>query len=376
MKVLFLTKHYPPAEGGIERNGHMLCTDLVEAGVDVEVVASAEGRIASQIEEVDGVKVHRLDRQLSINSAPITFDLPRLLRSKAAEFDMIHINFPNPWTDLLYLALCRDRKALLTYHADIDRPRNSLGGLLLKGYNPFMHRVLNRVSAIVVTSPNNLENSPSLRPYAAKCHVIPMPVDGAALQQVDDAAVEQERSRFGDFVFFIGRHVAYKGVRYLIEAMEQVRQAQLVIGSRGPLEEELKRQARECGLAERVHFVGRISDGRRRALFHACRCFVLPSVSPAEAFGIAMAEAMACGKPAISTDLGTGTSFVNLDGVTGYVVEPRSSAALAKKINALLGDEEMCTRLGRQARERAMGEFDRSIVVERTRRLYGEVLAG
>ena len=99
-------------------------------------------------------------------------------------------------------------------------------------------------------------------------------------------------------------------------------------------------------------------------------------VAPAEAFGFAMAEARAGGKPAISSDLGTGTAFVNLDGVTGYVVEPRSSAALAEKINALLGDEEMCTRLGRQARKRAMGEYDRSIVVERTLRLYGEVLAG
>ena len=89
-----------------------------------------------------------------------------------------------------------------------------------------------------------------------------------------------------------------------------------------------------------------------------------------------LAEAMACGKPVISTQLNTGTSFVNLDGISGYVVPPKDSAALAAKIEVLLYDESTCIKLGQQAKERAEKHFDRPIVVRETLRLYEEVLAG
>lgn len=374
MKVLFLTKYYPPAEGGIERYGYMLCSDLVAGGDHVEVVAASEERAPSRQEAFDGVKIHRLDQQFNVSSTPVTLDLPRLLHAVVDDFDLIHINFPNPWTDLLYLALCQGRKVVLTYHSDIFRPARSLSGLLLRAYSPFIRWVLSRVTAIIVSSPNCVVSSPFLNPHRAKCRVIPMPVDVAEITQVDDNLVIEERERFGDFVFFLGRLVHYKGVRYLIEALDRVHDGVLVIGSDGPLEEELKNQVDRLGLGQRVHFLGRITDERRRALYHACRCFVLPSISHAEGFGIVLAEAMACGKPVISTQLQTGTSFVNLDGVTGYVVPPGDPVALAEKIEILLHDDEIYARMACKARERAESQFDRPIVVDKTRSLYEDIL--
>ena len=85
---------------------------------------------------------------------------------------------------------------------------------------------------------------------------------------------------------------------------------------------------------------------------------------------------MACGKPVISTQLQTGTSYVNIDGVTGYVVPPCDSKALADKIEVLMHDEEIHRNMGQQAKLRAETEFDRPIVTEKTVRLYEEVLAG
>jgi glycosyltransferase involved in cell wall biosynthesis len=375
MKILFLTKYYPPSEGGIERYGHMLCSDLLALGIEVEVVAVSEDKESEGEEWIDGVKVYRLLPQLNFNSTPITFDLPRLLKEKADGFDLLHLNFPYPWTDLLYLASWSHRKTVMTYHSDIFRRKWSLSGMLLRAYHPVIHKVLARVSAIIASSPNCIENSPFLKRRSGKCRVIPMPVDVTDLDAVDSAAVAEESALFGRFVLFVGRLVYYKGVRYLIEALAQVPEARLVIVGRGPLEAELKQLAAELGLEDRIFFLGKITDDRLRAIYHACRCFVLPSVSHAEGFGIVLAEAMACRKPVISTQLQTGTSYVNLDGVSGYVVPPQNPAALAKKIDILMRDEALYKKLGEQARHRAITHFDRSIVVRETLNLYEEVLA-
>lgn len=96
MKILFLTKYYPPSEGGIERYGHMLCSDLAARGIGVEVVAASEEREATREEWVDGVKVHRLRPELNFSSTPITLGLPLLLKDLIDDFDLLHINFPNP----------------------------------------------------------------------------------------------------------------------------------------------------------------------------------------------------------------------------------------------------------------------------------------
>jgi glycosyltransferase involved in cell wall biosynthesis len=376
MKVLFLAKYYSPAEGGIERYSHMLCCDLLKRGVEVEVIAASETKGSSREEVVDGVKVSRLNAQALINSTPITLELPSLLRSRIDDFDLVHLNFPNPWTDLLYLALCRKHKAVMTYHSDIFRSKRSLGGLLLKAYQPFIYRVLRRVDGIIASSPNLIENSPFLTDLREKSRAIPMPVDQSAFSEPDIDLVGELRGQYRDFALFVGRLVYYKGVRFLIEAMEMLERVNLVIVGTGPLELELKQQVNDLGLESRIFFAGNVSDYRRQALYHACKCFVLPSIAHAEGFGIVLAEAMACGKPVISTELMTGTSYVNLDGVTGYVVNPCDSLALAEKIDLFVRNNKLGAEMGQRARQRIEGGFTREIVTDQTLALYSDVIAG
>ena len=376
MKILFLTKYYPPSEGGIERYGHMLCTELVRRGIHVEVVAASEEHKASHEETVDDVKVYRLDYQLKVSSTPITFGLLSLLPRLAPDFDLVHINFPNPWTDLLYLTLCRRMKAVLTYHSDIFRRSGTFSGTLLKTYQPLIHYLLSRVSAVIASSPNCVENSPFLSLRRERCRVIPMPVDPATLELPTETTLEPVEKEFGTFVLFVGRLVYYKGVRHLIEAMAHLSDVNLVIVGRGPLEEELRAQGRGLGIDKRVFFLGKVSDEKLKMLYHGCQCFALPSVAHAEGFGIVLAEAMSCGKPVISTELSTGTSFVNLDGVTGFVVPPGDAVTLADRISRLVVDGELQKRLGMQGRTRVLENFTKEIVVDRTIELYEDVLAG
>jgi rhamnosyl/mannosyltransferase len=100
---------------------------------------------------------------------------------------------------------------------------------------------------------------------------------------------------------------------------------------------------------------------------------VLPASERSEAFGTVQIEAMASGLPVVCTELGTGTSFVNVHGKTGLVVPARDSAVLATAILSLLGDEKLRQEMGRNARERALQEFSLQTMVDRITKLYEEV---
>ncbi len=95
--------------------------------------------------------------------------------------------------------------------------------------------------------------------------------------------------------------------------------ATILIAGDGPLAEPLKAQAAAAGLGSRVQFLGHLTDNEIVAHFHACDVFVLPSVTRAETFGVVQLEAMACGKPVVSTDLPTGVPWVNRHLETGLV---------------------------------------------------------
>ena len=242
-----------------------------------------------------------------------------------------------------------------------------------------MRRVLARADLITVSSPNYIQTSPYLRPLAMKCRVIPHGADLSRFEPtpeiIQQAAAIRQRYHQKPLLLFVGLLRYYKGLAYLIEAMQQV-DAQLLVVGQGPQGEEWRVLSDRLGLTDKVIFLGRVGDQELLALYQACDTFVLPSIHRSESWGAVQIEAMASGKPVICTELGTGTSFVNLDGVTGYVVPPEDSTALATAINRLIGDPDLRLRLGHNARQRAQQEFSATIMIERLVQFYREALSG
>jgi rhamnosyl/mannosyltransferase len=143
----------------------------------------------------------------------------------------------------------------------------------------------------------------------------------------------------------------------------------VLIGGIGPMMAQWQALAEVRNIADKIAWLGEVPDADLPTLYHLADLFVLPATHTSEAFALVQVEAMASGVPAICTELGTGTSWVNVDGQTGLVVPPRDPQALTVAINQLLADPDRRRALGEAARARAM-EFSVDKLIERVLEVY------
>jgi rhamnosyl/mannosyltransferase len=386
MRVLQIYKDfYPPVCGGIERHLHDLVTGLPPLGVHCDVLVAARARRSSEeffpsngAAPARLVKVGEWGRVLS---APLAPGFATWLRRLAPQYDLLHFHFPNPPAEIGWLLSGARAPYVVTYHSDIVRQRVSA-----RLCRPLQERFLSRAARILVPSPQLLASSPQLSALRSRCAVVPFGVDPASFQSTPDilraSAELRARVAGGDaraVVFlFAGKFRYYKGLPVLLEALVRVRargpDARLLLVGEGPEEKSLRALAARLALTPHVHFLPHTSDAGLIACYHAADVFVLPSVARSEAFGLVLLEAMACGKPVISTELGTATSWVNENGRTGLVVMPGDAAALAAAIELLAQDAELRARFGTAGRERVRQHFPRLRMLEAVREQYFRAL--
>jgi glycosyltransferase involved in cell wall biosynthesis len=312
----------------------------------------------------------------NLGDTPICPGMPlhALRRHWRAPFDIVHLQFPaDPMAHLACELLPRSVKRVIGWHSDIVRQQG-----LLKLYRPFLNHSLRRADAIIAATPAHISSSAQLAPVrgTARFHIVPYGFDLARFRDRPALADEIRRRHAGRFLLFaLGRHVYYKGFEFLIRALASIPQATLALGGQGPLTPELRRIAREAGVAERVEFLGRIPDRDLPAWYHACDVFCLPSVEPAEAFGIVQVEAMACARPVLCCQLHNGVNWVNRDGETGLAVPAADPAALAVALTRLRRDAALRARLGEEGRRRAFSVFSAEAMASGTLAVYREVLS-
>lgn len=365
MRILHVYKDYAPVHGGIENHIKTLAEAQAERGHAVSVlVTSLDG--TSHVETINGVRVIYAARLATIASTPISLALPSLLRRETA--DVVHLHFPYPWGEVANLVAGRGRRVVLTYHSDIVRQRY-LGAL----YVPLMQRVLARADSIIVTSPNYVASSAVLSRWQEKCVVVPLGIDPQRFAMTSGAAAALRTRLLGSssvVALFVGKLRHYKGLHFLLDALAKLPELKLVVVGSGPMEEEWKRYVGSAGVAARVSFVGEVADAELPAYYAATDVVVLPSTHRSEAFGTVQLEAMAAGKPVVCTELGTGTTFVNVDGVTGSVVAPRDAAALAAALKRLLDDSALRARMGAAGQARVAEQFGVGKMTDRVLATY------
>ncbi|GAC1385065.1 MAG: glycosyltransferase [Herpetosiphon sp.] len=367
MHILHIYKDYYPVVGGIEGHVQTLAEGLVEAGHRVTVLVTNTGPRTS-IGEEGGVTVIRAGRDVHVASTPMSLEMPLLARQVRP--DIVHLHMPYPPGDVIVQSALSQTPLVVTYHSDIVRQKR-----LLQLYRPVLDRTLKRAKQIIVTSAPYIASSPYLRRYEAKCQVIPYGIDVQIFGTYDTQSVERLRLRFGrPTILAVGVLRYYKGLHFLIEAMQNVPAGLVIVGS-GPEQEELQALVTRHQLGHKVFFEGRKANQDLGAYYHASDVFVLPSHLRSEAFGIVLLEAMAAGLPLITTELGTGTSFVNQHGHTGFVIAPAESMSLARALRVLIENPALRARFGQSGRQSVQQNYTTTIMLQRTIQVYSNVLA-
>ena len=371
MKVLHIYRTYfPDPPGGLQEAIRQICLSTQAFGIQNTVFTLSPNPQPTTIQHPEATVV-----RCRSWAAPASCDLGGIgaiatFRTLAQQADVVHYLFPWPFGDVLH-EFSPKKPSVLTYISDIVRQR-----WLGTAYSPLMWRMLDGMDAIVSNAPNYAASSPILTKACLGKRLWRIPLGIEETSYPIDANVSILH-RLGlsihtPFFLFIGVLRYYKGLHTLIEAATQVN-APIVIAGSGPEDTHLRKQAKACG-AKNIIFAGQITDAEKVALLKACYALVLPSHLRSEAYGMVLVEASMFNKPMISCEIGTGTSFVNTNQETGFVVPPESPTALAQAMNTLLMDTALATRFGKTARQRYETLFSGQALGKAYSDLYREVL--
>ena len=370
LRVLhFFKTYYPDSFGGIEQVIFQLCKGTARHGFTSEVLALSPHPHEAPI-DFSGHLVHQAKLDFQVASTGFSWSAFRKFAALARQADIIHLHYPWPFMDIVHFATRHGKPTVVTYHSDIVKQK-----MLLRLYRPLKNRFLGSVDRIVATSPNYLATSPVLNRYRAKVVEITYGLDKSTYPTPAPDTMARWRLKFGEgqrFFLFVGMLRYYKGLHILLDALQDTGYPVVIVGS-GPVEAELKKHAAQLGL-NHVHFLGMLPDEDKVALLHLCYGVIFPSHLRSEAFGISLLEGAMYGKPMISSEIGTGTTFVNIGGETGLVVPPSDPAALRQAMRYLWEHPDEAAEMGKRAEARYWKLFTAEQMVRSYAELYNDVM--
>jgi glycosyltransferase involved in cell wall biosynthesis len=370
LRVLHSYKVFPPdIMGGIPEVIAYLAKGMSRHESSL-LVARSRGR--GRHYRFEGIPVEALASFGTVVSSPVAPSFPFVLASRSRDVDLVAFHHPFPLNDIgVAIGFPIQTALVVHWHSEIVG-RRALAGLVA----PFIRRTLKRAQHIIVSHPSMVTASPFLPAFAEKCAVIPYGIDVPYWNELDSSQrrrMEGLRSQHPRLVVATGRLVPYKGFDVLIEALNRLDATAIIIGD-GPLRRDLLQRAARLGVGDRVILAGMLSRDDLKIHLHAARLYALPSVTPAEAFGIVQLEAMAAGLPIVNTNLPTGVPHVARHGLEALTVPPNDPAALATAIAQLLDDQGLALRFGSAGRARVTTEYNLELFITRTEEVYEQAV--
>ncbi|KXB30142.1 glycosyl transferase [Dechloromonas denitrificans] len=374
MRVLHVYRTYfPDPPGGLQEAIRQICLGTKALGVESKILSLSPCPIPAEIESSEGTVIRSRSWMAPASCDLGAFDSFKRFRELSAWSDVIHYHFPWPFADVLNLVADRNKPKVMTYHSDIVRQK-----FLSLIYGPLMRYTLGVMDAVVATSPTYAKTSPVLNTAVApdRLKVIPLGLEDRSHRESMEIGSSDilERLELGDrpFALALGVLRYYKGLHFLVDAASRTN-ATIVIAGSGPEGGHLQEQVLRQGVRN-VVFAGQVSEQEKATLLRRCRLLVLPSHVRSEAFGMVLLEAAMFGKPMVCCEVGSGTSFVNVHGETGYVVPPENALELADAMNTLLADQCLSECMGLAARLRYEHMFSGEVLGRRYDDLYRGVL--
>ena len=372
MHVLSVYKTYfPDPPGGLQEAIRQICLATTRTGIQNSIFTLTPALDVKQI-AMPEANVVRERSWLAPASCDISgYASFKTYSQLTKEVDLIHFFHPWPFADLLNLLVDNKKPKVLTYISDVVQQK-----FLNLAYAPLMWRTLEKMDVIVANCEAYARTSPILShpKIRGKVKIIPLGINRLSYPdpQILSGLEKFQFTPAQPYFLFIGVHRYYKGLHTLIEASLNC-EAKIIIAGTGPKTEELMLQAKRLK-ARNIVFVGQVSDTEKMSLIAGCRAMVLPSHLRSEAYGMVLVEASMMGKPMISCEIGTGTSFINQHGITGLVTKPESALELSGAINQLTHDLSLATQMGINAKNRYEQLFSSSVLGDSYSKLYNSLL--
>ena len=367
-RVLHISKYYYPFIGGTEQVARDMEKSLIETGAEQKVICFNEDADDNQIscshgetrvDTVDGIDVVRCGYFLKVSSQAISSTYGHELKKIMNEFvpNIVILHYPNPFvTYYLMKYKRREFKLLVYWHLDITKQK-----ILKKLFYRQNLSLIERADKILGATPKHVDESEFSSKFGKKRYILPYMIDESNL------VITEEEIRKGNRIkdkysgkilgFFIGRHVPYKGLEYLLKASKELEGVDIhfLIAGTGELTESLKEEARDD---KKVEFLGQITNSERRSYLYACDIVCFPSITRNEGFGLALAEGMYFGHPAVTFTIpGSGVNYVNLNGSTGIECPNCDYVSYAEALKELVDSKELRNKLGMAARQRVLDNF-------------------
>ena len=372
MRILQLGKAYPPVNlGGVEITIKLFNEGLHDRGIKCDVLG-VNDKVFSQKEKFENGVIYRESCIVKLFSTLISVKLIYRLFKIRNFYDIIHVHHPDPMSALAIWVVRPKGRIILHWHSDILKQKK-----LLFLFKPIQNWLLNRSTKIITTSKKYANESIFLKSYLHKVVYLPIGVNINELVYSEELKLKILNDYIDKkIILAVGRFSYYKGYKYLIKSLMYLKDNyHLVIVGNGNLDEESKSIIDQFDLKNRVSIKGKLDDLEKNSYISACDIFVLPSIYKTEAYGIVQIEAMAFGKPIVSTKIpGSGVDWVNKNMVSGMTVEIKNSLELANAIHCILSNAELSNQLGRGAKSRYLKYFTKDKMIDDLIGIYKNVL--
>jgi len=373
MRICMLARSLPVhTKGGMEDHIFTLCRGLASAGHDVHVITARRNNKTH--ERINGVDLHYIDadwrrygkrywnnarQKFSELDAKEKFDL--IHSQSSAGYGMINTRTP----------------MIVSFHGtsidEIKTAFNTYGfsakTLVLAAYHYYFFvtrgkRLAKHAAAVIATS--NEQHKIIERNYGVEKRRIFDVYNG-----IDADIFSPGKKRNGKTILAVARLIKEKGVQYAIEALADIKDANLVVVGDGPYRKQLEDMAKKLGVTKRVKFTGYVEMGKLPGYFNSCDVFVNATVRQ-NGYDLTILEAMSCEKPVVVSNIGSVPTAVSER--EGYLVRPGDVRDISGKLKAVFRDYPAARRKAKLAREKILKKFTSDIMVKNTIKVYKEVI--
>ena len=388
MKILMLTWEYPPRiVGGISRVVHDLSSRLIKDGHEVTVVTYRDGD-TPYYENDKGVEVYRVDNyminpnnfidwimQLNFNMVAKATELI----SKGNKFDVIHAH---DWLVTYAAKSLKDAfniPIVATIHATESGRNSGIHNETQRYINDTEWLLTYESTEVIVNS--NFMKSDIQRLFGLpfdKINVIPNGINLTNFTGIErDYDLRRQYAMDNEkIILYVGRLVYEKGIQYLIGAMPKILQnyhdAKLVICGRGGMIDELRSEAHNLGIDNKVYFAGYCDSKKVQKMYKCADVAVFPSTY--EPFGIVALEAMLAGVPTVVSDVG-GLNEIIEHGVTGMKSYAGNSNSIADSVLSLLFDKKLCDTVSKNAIKKVKDLYNWNKIAQDTHYVYEQAIS-